>query len=132
MTITQPAWVYRFEAVNPSDGLWYNDFNEWVFDETQYLFEGSQLIHAPMDYDPRYHKDSKTWHSSAPTKTKMKTWFRYEDIERFTRNGYVLYSYLATEYIHYDAETCFIKDTAIDRILLDPYEIYKIGVINVI
>lgn len=125
MDIKEPVWLYRFEAVNPSDGFWYNDFNEWVFDDNLYLFEDSPLIHAPMGYDPRYHKDSKTWYSSVPTKEKMRQWFRYEDMERFIRNGYVLYSYLAREYIHYESETCFVKDTAIDRRLLDPYEMFR-------
>lgn len=123
--VQEPKWLYRFESVSPFGGLWYNDFNEWVFEKGMGTMKDSPSVALPMDYDPRYQKDGKNWHSSAPNKEMMRNWFREEDVAHMLKNGFVLYSYLATQYIIYEYESCFIKETCITRKILDPYEPFK-------
>lgn len=120
----EPMWLYRFEAIDPLNGLWYNDTGEWVYDSGIGQLDNNPAKSLPMDYDPRYTKDNRIWHSAGKDKTAMQYWFCHEDVEKLIHNGFVLYRYLATEYIHYEHETCFIKETSLTRELLNPYEIF--------
>ena len=64
-----PKWLYRLEAVDPNNGLWYNTNNQLIWGigklaecKTKYL---------PMDYDERYHVDGKNWFSSCSKKEDL-------------------------------------------------------------
>lgn len=119
--VIDPTWLYRFESVDPLGGLWYNDHEEWVFDRGIGLLSNEAAHALPMDYDERYQKDGRSWHSGCPSTAMMRHWFRREDVPVLLDNGFVLYRYLATEYVHYEFETCFIKETSLTRVLLNPY-----------
>ena len=122
--VLKPRWFYRIEAISPDKGLWYNDHTDWVFDEGIALTKNSSSIELPMDYDPRYRKDGRLWHSACEDKEKMKYWFDPVDAHYLLSNGYRLYRYLATEYHIYENEVCFIKATALKRIPLAPEVVF--------
>lgn len=119
----QPQWVYRIEALDPAMGLWYNDSGDWVFEEGIGQTD-SPSRDLPMDYDERYQKDGKNWHSAGRNAIAMSHWFSRESAKDLMGKGYQLYRYLATEYIHYEFETCFIKETCLNREVVDYREVW--------
>lgn len=124
MTILQPKWLYRFESMDSTGGLWYNDHGEWVYEQGIGSFEDNAAKDLPMDYDWRYQRDGRNWHSACRTKQEMQHWFNRSNVATLLDKGFVLYRYLATEYVHYGHETCFIKETSLTRIILNPYSIW--------
>lgn len=120
----QPVWLYRFESIDPLGGLWYNSQSEWVYEDGIKKINNPVAHDLPMGYDPRYRKDGRNWFSSVPDSRLMQHWFHRENIPELLDNGFVLYRYLATEYVHYEYETCFIKETSLTRELLNPYSLW--------
>ena len=106
-------WLYRLEALDPKNGLWYNDDSELVWGIGK--IPGCVTKDLPMGYDERYRKDGRHWYSSCTRKEDLTHWYSKEDAEQLLANGFVFYRYLATEYVEYEFETTFIKETSIAR-----------------
>ena len=117
-------WLYRLEATKPGTGLWYDaDGNlVWTIGEvpdcpTKYL---------PMGYDERYHKDGRDWHSSCSNVADLAHWYTPEAAAYLIDNhGFALAKYLATEFVEYEHETTFIKETSLVRVEISPFEVFK-------
>lgn len=112
----KPKWLYRLEAKDPANGLWYNDNAELVWGIGK--IDGCKTKFLPMGYDERYHKDGKTWHSSCSNREDLSHWYSLDDAKQLVSNGFVFAKYLATEYVEYEAETTFIKDSSLAREVL--------------
>lgn len=115
-------WLYRLEAINPDKGLWYNSSGKFHW--------GISIIpgltkYLAMDYDARYKKDGRDWYSSCSNIKDLSHWYSLEDALILIENGFVFTKYLATEYVEYEHETTFIKETALDRKEIDIKEIWK-------
>lgn len=108
-----PKWLYRLESKEPNNGLWYNANAELVCGIGK--IKDCKTKHLPMDYDERYHKDGKIWHSSCSSKEDLSHWYSLEDAKELIANGFVFTRYLATEYVEYDLETTFVKSTSLKR-----------------
>ena len=118
----EPKWLYRLESTDPNKGLWYNEKNELVWNIGE--LENCQTKNLPMDYDERYHKDGRNWFSSCSRREDLAHWYSLEDANTLIANGFVFTRYLATEYVEYELETTFIKETALAREVLDINEIF--------
>jgi len=118
----KPKWLYRLESTDPNKGLWYNEKNELVWNIGE--LENCQTKNLPMDYDERYHKDGRNWHSACTRREDLSHWYSLEDANTLIANGFVFTRYLATEYVEYELETTFIKETALAREVLDINEIF--------
>ena len=118
----EPKWLYRLESTDPEKGLWYNAKSElvWTIGE----LENCETKNLPMDYDERYHKDGRNWHSSCSRREDLAHWYSLEDANALIAKGFVFTRYLATEYVEYPLETTFIKETALAREVLDINEIF--------
>lgn len=122
-------WLYRLESICPSNGLWYDDFGNYCWGignlkdcDTKYL---------PMEYDDRYQKDEKQWHSSCTNPDDLSHWYSYDDAMHLINSGFRFRKYLATEYFEYPLETTFIKESCICYRDLTNDEIKTImGVVN--
>ena len=58
----EAKWLYRLEATNPKNGLWYNEDSELVWGIGK--LKNCKTKDLPMGYDERYHKDGRYWYSS--------------------------------------------------------------------
>lgn len=122
----EPKWLYRLESTSPSNGLWYDGKGTLVWGigklpdcKTKYL---------PMDYDERYRKDGRMWFSSCSRKEDLSHWYSLQDALDLIANGFVFTRYLATEYVEYEFETTFIKETSLAREVIDIKDIYKTNI----
>lgn len=113
----EPKWLYRLESTDPNKGLWYNIRNELTWNIGE--LENCQTKWLPMDYDPRYHKDGRNWFSSCSNREDLAHWYSLEDAIALLNKGFVFTRYLATEYVEYENETTFIKETALAREIID-------------
>lgn len=52
-------------------------------------------------------------------------WYSIQDAKDLIDNGFVFTRYLATEYVEYENETTFIKDTSLAREVIDIEELFK-------
>ena len=77
-----------------------------------------------MGYDERYHKDDRDWYSSCSRREDLSHWYSLEDALELLENGFVFTRYLATEYVEYEHETTFIKETSLLREELDIKELW--------
>ena len=120
----EPKWLYRLESTDPEKGLWYNEKSElvWTIGE----LEDCKTKDLPMDYDERYHKDGKCWHSSCSNKEDLTHWYSLKDANDLIARGFVFTRYLATEYVEYNLETTFIKETSLKREVLDINELFGV------
>lgn len=115
-------WLYRLESTDPNNGLWYNEKAELVWGIGE--LENCETKNLPMDYDWRYHKDGRTWYSSCSRKEDLSHWYSLEDALNLIARGFVFTRYLATEYVEYELETTFIKETCLKREIVDIKEIW--------
>lgn len=115
-------WLYRLESKTPEKGLWYNSNNEYVF----VVGELDNCISKdyPMGYDERYHKDGRNWVSSCSKVEDLKHWFSLENALDLIAKGFVFARYLATEFVEYENETTFIKETCLTRQEVDVRSLY--------
>ena len=113
----KPKWLYRLESINPENGLWYNKNNELVWGIGK--LENCKTKDLPMGYDPRYHVDGKNWYSSCTHKEDLSHWYSLQDAKDLIDNGFVFTKYLAVDYNEYELETCFLKETAIERVVIE-------------
>lgn len=115
-------WVYRLEADNPELGLWYDANGNYI--ELVKEIPGCVSAHLPMGYDERYQKDGRSWFSSTSNLEHMPHWFTRENAEHLIQRGFKFFRYLATEYVEYDVETTFIRDSALAREEMTLEQIY--------
>jgi hypothetical protein len=116
-------WLYRLEATSPENGLWYNQKNELVFGIGK--LPNCKTKELPMGYDERYHKDGKNWFSSCSKKEDLSHWYSLEDALELLKSGFVFTRYLAVDYVEYELETTFLKDTAVKREVLNIEDIWR-------
>lgn len=116
-------WLYRLESKTPQKGLWYNSNNEYVWNIGE--LENCQTKDLPMDYDERYHKDGRCWFSSCSNKEDLMHWYSVQDALELIANGFVFTRYLATEYVEYENETTFIKETCLAREEISIEDLFK-------
>lgn len=109
----EPKWLYRLESTSEDNGLWYNSNNEFVWGIGK--LPECKTKDLPMDYDERYHKDGRNWFSSCSRKEDLMHWYSVKDATDLIANGFVFTRYLATEYVEYELETTFIKETSLVR-----------------
>ena len=121
-TMKTPKWLYRLESTTPDKGLWYNSNNELVWNIGE--LPNCKTKDLPMGYDERYHKDGRNWHSSCSRKEDLTHWYSLQDALDLISNGFVFAMYLATEYVEYELETTFIKETSIERRIIDIQELF--------
>jgi hypothetical protein len=117
-------WLYRLEAISPENGLWYNQKNELVFGIGK--LPNCKTKELPMGYDERYHKDGKNWFSSCSRKEDLSHWYSLEDALELLKSGFVFTRYLAVDYVEYELETTFLKDTAVKREVLNIKDIWEV------
>jgi hypothetical protein len=116
-------WLYRLESTNPDNGLWYDLNNNLVWGIGK--LPSCKTKDLPMGYDERYHKDGKNWFSSCSNIEDLAHWYSLEDAVELINQGFVFAKYLAVDYVEYENETTFLKETAIDRVEIDIKEIWK-------
>lgn len=80
-----------------------------------------------MGYDARYHKDGRNWFSSCSKKEDLLHWYSLQNALDLIDNGFVFARYLATEYIEYEFETTFIKDSCLKREEIDIEKLFNKG-----
>ena len=122
MSIIKAKWLYRLESTDPENGLWYNSRGEyhWGIGETD-----GETKSLPMDYDERYRKDGLMWFSSCTNAEDLAHWFSLVDAKKLIAQGFVFTRYLAVDYNEYNLETCFRKDTALKREIINIEDIWK-------
>lgn len=119
----QPKWLYRLESKTPDRGLWYNCNNELVWNIGE--IENCKTKDLPMGYDERYHLNGRNWFSSCSKREDLSHWYSLEDALALIERGFVFTRYLATEYVEYEVETCFIKETSLAREEIDIKELFN-------
>lgn len=112
----EAKWLYRLEAVDGNNGLWYNSNNEYVWGCKECKGEAKDL---PMGYDERYHIDGKNWFSSCSNIEDLLHWYSKEDAQYLLDHGFVFTKYLAVDFHEFELETVFLKDTALMRVEID-------------
>lgn len=78
-----------------------------------------------MNYDARYHKDGKNWFSSCSKKEDLSHWYSLQDAKDLIAEGFVFTRYLAVDYVEYNMETTFLKETALSREVLNIEDIWE-------
>ena len=119
----EAKWLYRLESTDPNNGLWYNDDNKYVFGIGE--LPECKTKDLPMGYDERYHKDGRNWHSSCSKKEDLMHWYSLKDAIDLIQSGFVFTRYLATEYVEYEMETTFIKETCLKREVIDIRDLFE-------
>ena len=115
--ILTPKWLYRLESTDPTNGLWYDNNGNFCFEKgVGSLGESCKTRDLPMGYDERYRQDGRMWRSSCTRREDLTRWLSKEDARKLSEKGFVFAKYLATEYVEYEFETVFIKETALERI----------------
>ncbi len=110
MATMMPKWLYRLESTDPGKGLWYDADGNYA-SEVCRLGCSTQVL--PMGYDPRYKKDGRDWFSSCSNADDLLHWYSVDDVRALEKAGFVMREYLATEYVEYEKETTFIKETCL-------------------
>ena len=116
-------WLYRLESTDPNNGLWYDNNNNYVWGIG--ALPDCQTKDLPMGYDERYHKDGRNWHSSCSNKEDLAHWYSLQDALNLIEKGFVFTKYLATEYVEYENETTFIKETSLKREIINIEDIWE-------
>lgn len=116
-------WLYRLESKNDTNGLWYNAKGQYCFGIGALL--NCKTKDLPMGYDERYQKDGRQWFSSCSRKEDLMHWYSLQDAIDLINHGFVFTRYLATEYVEYEMETTFIKETYLAREEIDIKELFK-------
>lgn len=116
-------WLYRLESIAPENGLWYNSHNKMVWGIGK--LPDCKTKDLPMGYDERYHKDGKCWFSSCSKKEDLTHWYSLQDALDLIKNGFVFTRYLAVDYVEYDLETTFLKETALKREVISIEELFS-------
>lgn len=115
-------WLYRLESTDSKQGLWYNSSGEFVL--TLAEVPGCETKDMPMDFDDRYKQDGKNWFSSCSNIKDLTHWYSIEDARFLMDKGFRFSKYLAKDYIEYEKETIFLKETCLNRITLSIDEVF--------
>jgi hypothetical protein len=122
----KPKWLYRLESTDKDNGLWYNSRGEFCFEKgIGSLDDSCKTKLLGMGYDERYRQDGKMWFSSCSNQEDLTHWYSKKDAEELIKKGFVFTKYLAVDYVEYDMETVFLKETALERVELDFKEFFK-------
>lgn len=119
----EAKWLYRLESTDPNNGLWYNDDSKYIFGIGK--LPECKTKDLPMGYDKRYHKDGRDWYSSCSRKEDLMHWYSLKDAVDLIESGFVFTRYLATEYVEYEMETTFIKETCLKREVIDIRDLFE-------
>lgn len=119
----RPKWLYRLESRTPDKGLWYNGHGEYTFDLGKVPNCASRDL--DMSLDARYSRHGRKWWSSCSNLGDLTHWFSVENAKHLESNGFVFTKYLASDYMEFDKETLFLKETAQQRIELPLSEVFK-------
>ena len=121
-----PKWLYRLESTDKDNGLWYNSKGEFCFEKgIGSLDDSCKTKSLPMGYDERYRQDGKMWFSSCSNQEDLTHWYSKKDAEELVSKGFVFTKYLAVDYVEYEMETVFLKETALERVELDFNDFFK-------
>jgi len=71
---------------------------------------GLAQVYAGLEWHGR------DWFSSCSSKEDLLHWYSEDDAKRLREIGFVMAKYLATEYVEYEVETTFIKETSLERV----------------
>lgn len=119
-------WLYRLEYKDSTNGLWYDGSGYPCWSEgIGSLGDSCKTKFLPMDYDPRYKEAGRNWFSSCSRKEDLLHWYSKEDATELIKRGFVFTRYLALEYKEYPLETVFIKETCIEREVIDFNDLWK-------
>lgn len=118
----KPKWLYRLESTNPKLGLWYNENGDFVL--TLAELKDCKTKDLPMGFDERYKQGGKDWFSSCSNIKDLTHWYSVEDAKTLLKRGFRFSKYLATDYVEYDMETVFLKETCLDRVTLSIEEVF--------
>jgi hypothetical protein len=118
----EPKWLYRLESKSPDNGLWYDSTGNLVWGIGE--LPDCKTKDLPMDYDWRYRQDGRNWFSSCSRKEDLTHWYSLQDALDLIDHGFVFTRYLATEYVEYDLETVFIKESCLLREEIDIEELF--------
>ena len=121
--LTNYKWLWRLDSESPENGLWYNASGDYCFGIGK--LEGCKTKDLPMDYDERYRKDGKHWFSSCSNVKDLSHWYSLEDARQLMDNGFVFTRYFAKDYVEYENQTCFLKETALVREVIPFKELEK-------
>ena len=119
----KPKWLFRLESTNPDKGLWYDSNGHYVF--TLGNVDNCATKDLPMTYDWRYKQQNKDWWSSCSTIEDLTHWYSIENARDLLAEGFRFSKYLAQDYVEYDKETVFLKETCLDRVTLDIDVLFK-------
>ena len=122
----KPKWLYRLESTDKDNGLWYNSKGEFCFEKgIGSLGDSCKTKSLPMGYDERYRQNGKMWFSSCSNQEDLTHWYSKQDAEELVNKGFVFTKYLAVDYVEYEMETVFLKETALERVELDFNDFFK-------
>ena len=122
----KPKWLYRLESTDKDNGLWYNSKGEFCFEKgIGSLDDSCKTKSLPMGYDERYRQNGKMWFSSCSNQEDLTHWYSKKDAEELINKGFVFTKYLAVDYVEYEMETVFLKETALERVELDFNDFFK-------
>lgn len=119
----EPKWLYRLESTNSNLGLWYNEKGNFVL--TLAEINNCKTKDLPMGFDERYKQNGKDWFSSCSNVEDLTHWYSIDNAKDLIEKGFRFSKYLATDYVEYDKETVFLKETCLERVTLDINEIFK-------
>lgn len=117
-----PKWLYRLESTNHNLGLWYNAQGEFVL--TLAEIDNCTTKDLPMGYDERYQQYGKSWFSSCSNVEDLTHWYSIENARALIERGFRFSKYLATDYVEYEKETVFLKETCLERVTLSIEEVF--------
>lgn len=120
----QAKWLYRLESKDPKNGLWYNSYNEYVWGMGN--LGDCETKDLPMGYDERYHIDGKNWFSSCTNVEDLTHWYSLQNALDLISMGFVFTKYLAQDYVEFEKETVFLKETALERVEVDVTEVFSL------
>ena len=92
---------------------------------TKWYGELENYLIAKLGYDERYHKDGKCWYSSCSRKEDLTHWYSLQDALNLIENGFVFTKYLAVDYVEYELETTFLKETVLKREVIDIKDLFQ-------
>lgn len=114
-------WLYRLESTDNTDGLYYNVSGEYVIGLSK--INNGKIM--PMEYDERYQQRGKNWFSSCSTIEDLLHWYTLQNAKELVARGYRFSKYLAVDYVEYEKETVFLKETCLDRVTLQLEELFN-------
>ena len=119
----EPKWLYRLESTIPTLGLKKNKKGDFVL--TLAEIENCKTKDLPMGFDERYKQGGKDWFSSCSNIDDLTHWYSISNAKDLIEKGFRFSKYLATDYVEYDKETVFLKETCLQRVTLNIEEIFK-------